>query len=285
MLLREIAAYINVGTGSQLLPEQALQIMDACQKAAFERKLEAFLVYDRRVDLLSALPMEVADYDAPDDDDIGETVTGQDSGAVGILVSVDAVTREWRVRDAGAFIVGERVETASGAGGTLKAIGPWRGPYVAPADCRKIWGITRRPPGRFNFKGGDGTYYVNGVAFSSDYGAPSGDPAPFEGGPVNDLDRTFLFAYDPQLATPYYWVFWRGAPDIADFADSGKLLIPAAYHIQFARCCVAGADAVLSSGMFDETVVDKFLGGWHDSLRAPYRDQRGGANYTQDNLV
>lgn len=284
MRLSTIAAQINLGSVNQLSPDDLAQVMDAAQKAAFQRKLAAFLVYDRKLEVLTALTFAAAGYTEPGPNDIGQVATGETSGATATLVSVDDETREWRVSGAGTFMPGEYVVTDGGSRACLSAQGTWKGPYPPPSGCRKVWGVTTRRPGTFNFRGND-SYSVDGVRYTGDYGMSSGRGSPFEGGQVNDLDNSFLWAYAPSLTGTYWWVFWRLPPDITDFDDESALLIPAAYHVQFVRLCRAAADAILSGEVFDDALVDRFLGGWMDSLRAPYRDQRGYQNMTQDGMV
>lgn len=272
MLLHEIASFLNIADGNQLALEQKLLIMDTVQKSAFERDLDAFLVYDREVDTLTELLLGGVSV-APTDASIGATVTGSISGATGVLRSYDDELRSWRVKTTGTFTPGEAV-TGGGASGTLATADhqrPWRGPYTAPAHCRKIWGITRRTPGRF---------YGGNARMADDYGETRVD-RPFVGGQVNDLDRTFLFGSPPNLAHTLYWVFWRAAPSITGIKDQSQLLIPAAYHLPFIACCNAAAKMILVDGRFDGMLVHQYLGDWLASLSAPYRDQEDWQNMTR----
>lgn len=272
----EISRFINVATANQLLPEQVCQVMDAAQKAAFEADLDAFLVFNRRLTVLVELRMKASGYEIPEGD-LPMDVVGAESGAMGELVSVDEEERAWRVRPlSGSFAPGEAVHAAYGGEGVVDTLGPWRGPYTAPAGCRKVWGVTRRPPGSFSHPA---------RARRPDYGEPLGATAQFEAGPVNALDNTFTFARDPSLDIGYWWVFWRAAPDITGFSDRSQLVIPASHHLQFARLCAAGADALLSGGRFDDQLVQQFLGGWRASLRAAPREEEAREPQRGDGLI
>lgn len=271
MLLSEIASFMNIGLENQIKPEQALLVMDAVQKAAFSRNTDAFLVYDRKVEIVTELVLGSL-VSAPTDADVGSTVTGAISGATGVLSSVSDDGLSWRIKTGDTFAAGETITvgTASGTLSTDDYQQVWRGPYAAPSDCRKIWGITSRLPGRFDSR-------PRGIR---DYGEPCVTPRPFKGGDTNDLDNTFLFSVAPALTDTLYWVFWRNAPDITSFKDQSRLKIPAAYHTQFIACCVAAAQMILTQGRFDDALIDHYLGGWLASLSAPYRDQDDHQNMT-----
>jgi len=295
MTLTEIAAFVNLGTNNQLSLEQVMLVMDSVQKNVFQKNQQAFLVYDQTLTILTELEFDPTGYTSPVSSDVGKTVVGATSGATGVLVSYTGY--KWQLSGVtGTFTAEEAVSITTGTGaGALEDSNyqhGWRGPYSAPTapPCRKIWGVTRRPPHLFwlDFIRQFGYWYsINGVWQTEDYRAFWGDRLyPFMTGNTYDLSNQFLFSFDPvpQAATehPYYWVYWKNPPSITDLSEDDTLLVPEAYHFNFANACQQVAGAFLNSTPISiDAVVKANLGGWVDSLLAPYRSEWRGSNMTQ----
>lgn len=288
MLLTEIAANVNIQTNNQLSPEQVVLVLDGAQKAAFNKNLRAFLVYDKRLTVLTVLRFESGAYYPAQDAEIGLPVVGDVEGAA-TLAGYNNDLREWYVTGVTEdFVASEGVIVSGGtAAGSLLSSdfqAVHKGPYTAPtkddyprAPCRKIWGVTTREPGRFNLNLPE--------CIPSDYNYRQHWPAngrPFETGETNDFEKTFLFAFDPSLETTYYWVYWRGAPDIDDLSDSTTLVIPEEYHFHFQQLCMAMAESIVAKQPFSQPLVEAFMGDWWSTLIAPYRNQKGFQNMTQN---
>ncbi len=291
MTLSEIASFVNIGTNNQLSLERLSLIMDSVQKNVFQKNQQAFLVYDKTLTILTELEFVSSNIAS---NSIGEVLTGQESGATGTIVALyaNSLTLSGVV---GSFSPNETATTPEDAFIVLTGQNQqhgWRGPYSAPTEppCRKIWGVTRRPPHLFwlQFIRQCGYWYsINGIWQTEDYRAFWGDRLyPFMTGNTYDLSNEFLFSFDPvpQAAEehPYYWVYWKNPPTIAGMDESGTLLVPEAYHLNFANACQQAAQAFLSGTPLSiDDVVKKNLGGWVDSLLAPYREQWRGSNMTQ----
>lgn len=287
MLLTEIASNVNIATNNQLSPEQVVLAMDSAQKASFQKNLQAFLVYDKTLTVLTKLTFVSAVYTPAISTDIGKPVVAT-SGAA-ILVSYNNTLREWFVSTlTAAFEASGAVSITGGTGaGGLAAEDfqeTYKGPYAAPTKitdptepCRKIWGVTTREPGQFDL--------ALPPCIPSDYNFRRMFPAnqrPFQTGITNDFKKTFTFAVDPSVVTTYYWVYWQNPPDISDLSDSDTLVIPEEYHVHFQQVCIAIAAAIVSNTPFNQSVVEAYMGDWWKTLLAPYRNQQGFQNMTQN---
>ncbi len=245
--------------------------------------------------ILTAIEFDLAGYTEPVSSDIGKTVVGATSGKTGVLVGYSGLTWSLDTVD-GEFSPGEAMTITTGTGaGTLKESNfqhGWRGPYSAPTDpaCRKIWGVTKRPPHLFwvQYLAQCGYWYsIDGVWQTQDYRAFWGNNLyPFVTGNTFDLSNEFLFSFDPIVnddpATPYYWVYWKNPPTIADLSEDGVLLIPEAYHINYANAVQQACTAFLEKQPVSiDDIVKANLGGWVNSLLAPFRSQWRGSNMTQ----
>ncbi len=130
-------------------------------------------------------------------------------------------------------------------------------------------------------------YSIDGVWQTEDYRAFWGDRLyPFVTGNTFDLSNEFLFSFDPivddENVNPYYWVYWKNPPTITLLDEEGVLLIPEAYHINFANAVQQVATAFLDkSPVSVDDIVKANLGGWINSLLAPFRSQWRGSNMTQ----
>lgn len=295
MTLTEIASFVNLGVNNQMSLEQVMMIMDAVQKNVFQKNQQAFLVYDQELTILTELEFDSAGYTAPISSDIGKTVVGADSGTTGVLVSYSGL--KWQLDDVdGDFTSGEAISITTGTGaGTLDTENfqhGWRGPYDAPADpvCRKIWGVTKRPPHLFwvQYLAQCGYWYsIDGIWQTEDYRAFWGDRLyPFVTGNTYDLSNQFLFSFypvvDDDTEHPYYWVYWKNPPTISDLSEAGVLLIPEAYHLNYANACQqVGAAFLEKTPVSVDEIVKQNLGGWINTLLAPFRSQWRGSNMTQ----
>lgn len=284
MLLTEIASFINLATNNQLSPEQVILAMDSVQKAAFNKKLQAFLVYDKPVAIVTALTFAEGAFSPADESDIGKPVAGATSGAATLAgyVNADRILLVENVTDD--FTASDSVTVTGGVGGgSLTAEHfqeAYKGPYMAPtkadypdAPCRKIWGITVREPGQFNL--------AIPSCLPSDYNFRRNNN-PFQDGEVNDFKKWFLFSFPPSLTTTYYWVYWRNPPDITGFSDPEELVIPEEFHLHFQQACIAVAGSYLNNQPFDQKVIEDHMGAWWLSLMAPYRAQQSFQNMTQN---
>lgn len=297
MTLTEIASFINLGTQNQLSPAQVTLVMDSVQKNVFQKNQQAFLVYDQELTILTELVLKTGFYVSPISSDIGMTVLGDSSGATGTLVSYSDYS--WKLTDVvGEFEADENV-FVDGVGGVGSGFletedfeHGWRGPYEAPdaPPCRKIWGVTKRPPHLFwvQYLAQCGYWYsINGVWQTDDYRAFWGDRLyPFVTGNTFDLSNEFLFSFDPVVEddpeTPYYWVYWKNPPTIAYLDQEDVLLIPEAYHFNYANACQQVALAFLNQQPVSvDDIVKANLGGWINTLLAPFRAQWRGSNMTQ----
>lgn len=295
MTLTEIASLVNLGTNNQLSLGTVTLFMDSIQKNVFQKNQQAFLVYDKVLTILTEIEFDLSGYTEPVASDIGKTVVGATSGITGVLVSYSGITWQLETVD-GSFSPGEAISITTGTGaGTLETSHfqhGWRGPYDAPTDpqCRKIWGVTKRPPHLFwvQYLAQCGYWYsIDGVWQTEDYRAFWGDRLyPFVTGNTFDLSNQFLFSFDPVAdddpATPYYWVYWKNPPTISDVSEEGVLLIPDAYHINFANAVQQAGTAFLEKQPVSiDDIVKANLGGWINSLLAPFRSQWRGSNMTQ----
>lgn len=296
MLLSEIASFVNLGVSSQLSLEQVYIVMDAVQKNAFQHNQQAFLVYDQKLTILTELEFVSSGYTNAVDADVSKTVVGGTSGTTGVLVSYDNTERKWQLSGVdGDFTAGEPITITTGTGGgdleTEDFQHGWRGPYTAPTDpqCRKIWGVTKRPPHLFwvQFMSRWYWYSINGVWQTEDYRAFWGDRLyPFVTGNTYDLSNEFLFSFDPVVdddpEAPYYWVYWKNPPSLTQASDSTDLLIPEAYHLHFANACQQFGKAFLEGNVASlDSIIKSNLNPWINSLLAPYREQWRASNMTQ----
>ncbi len=295
MTLTEIASFVNLGTNNQMSVEQIVLIMDSVQKNVFQKNQQAFLVYDQELTILTELEFAQTGYTSPVSSDIGKTVVGATSGTTGVLVSYSGL--KWQLSGVdGEFTTGEAITITTGTGeGDLEEQNfqhGWKGPYDAPTDpaCRKIWGVTRREPSKFwlEYVSRCGYWYsINGVWQTEDYRAFWGDRLyPFMTGNTYDLSNQFLFSFDPvpQAAEdhPYYWVYWKNPPTITMLDETGTLLVPDAYHLNFANACQQAAKGFLEGSPISlDDIVKANLGGWVNSLLAPFRSEWRGSNMTQ----
>ena len=283
MLLTEIASLINIGANNQLTADQIAIYVDAAQKSVYQTNLQAFLVYDQKVSIQQVLNVSSFEYD-PIDSDIGKAVVGGTSSASGILVSYDASTLNVVTTDT--YTAGESFTITSGTGSgvidTPTGQAVFKGPYQAPANTRKVLGITTRKPGRFDiqFAGFCAIYAINGNVYTGDYGLIWDNGRPFETGLVGDLQNTFFWATPPSLKATYYWTYWKQPPTISGLDDDSSLTIPTAYHLEFANFVKAWAKVFLEDA--PQPQVSDYLGKWITDLEAPYRDQKGYQNQTQN---
>lgn len=262
--------------------------MDSVQKTAFQKNTAAFLQYRNVLVIQQVLSFDSVDYRNPIDSDIGKTVTS-DSGKTGTLVSFDNTAFTWNVVTTDSFLSGEEVTVNSGDGAAFLLADKYqivfKGPYSAPTDkpCRKVWGITQRKPERFwlDWTAFCGLYWVNGLPNNGDYLSFWGNVSPFETGLNDDLTNEFTFSFLPSEKATYYWVYWQNPPSITGFDDASQLIIPEAYHLQYIQACNMARGMILEGGDFSDDVVEKYLGGWLDTLRAPFRDQKRNQNMTQ----
>ncbi len=292
MTLTEIASLVNLGTNNQLSLATVTLFMDSIQKNVFQKNQQAFLVYDQELTILTRLAFSSS---AVDSGDIGQPLLGSQSGATGTVVALysDYVTLS---NVTGEFKAGEAAEI-NGAGNILTVsteddfqVG-WRGPYTAPTDpaCRKIWGVTKRPPHLFwvQYLNQCGYWYsIDGVWQTEDYRAFWGNRLyPFITGNTFDLSNEFLFSFDPIVTddpTPYYWVYWKNPHTITDLSEEGVLLIPEAYHLNYANAVQQAGTAFLEKQPVSiDDIVKANLGGWINTLLAPFRSQWRGSNMTQ----
>ncbi len=286
MLLTEIASFINIAGNNQLSPEQVVLIIDNVQKTAFQKNTAAFLQYRQKLIPRQIFTLSASGFTACEDSDIGKSVAHGTGSGAGTLVSFDNDARTWVVESTTKFSANQDVGINDGEGsGTLTAVETFKGPYAAPTspECRKVWGITQRKPERFwlDFIGICGLYWINGLPNSNDFLAFWGPIAPFETGLNDDLTNEFTFSFDPSFEATYYWVYWRNPPTITGLDDSTQLIIPEAYHLQLIQACNAAAASLLSGEPYDDSTVERYLGGWIDSLRAPFREQKLNQNMTQ----
>lgn len=290
MLLTEIASFVNISSNNQLSPEQVTLLLDGIQKSVFQKNQAAFLQYTNILKIFKTYTLISSGYVDAVTSDIGKDVIGEDTGTIGTLIAYDNDLREWTIDVTATPGADEIIQVGSGTGsGQLNggAAKGYRGPYAAPTDvpCRKIWGITQRKPGRFwlEFAGCAGVYWVNGLINTGDYLAFWGPIAPFETGQTDDLQNTFMFSFDPSLKAVYYWVYWRNPPSITELDNSTQLIIPEAYHHQVLLACNDLAGAILNREPLDyDQMIEGYLGGWIDAIRAPFRDQRLNQNMTQN---
>lgn len=293
MTLTEIASLVNLGTNNQMSLDTVTLFMDSIQKNVFQKNQQAFLVYDQQLTILTELEFSVIN-DVPVESDIGKTVVAATSGTTGILVSYSGL--RWQLSGVnGDFTEGESISITAGTGAgildTENFQHGWRGPYDAPTSppCRKIWGVTKRPPHLFwvQYLAACGYWYsINGVWQTEDYRSFWGDRLyPFMTGNTFDLSNQFLFSFDPVVDNedaPYYWVYWKNSPSITDLSEDGVLLIPEAYHINYANAVQQACSAFLEKQPVSiDDIVKANLGGWISTLLAPFRSQWRGSNMTQ----
>lgn len=259
--------------------------MDNVQKTCFQKNTAAFLQYRQVLKIWQII--SVSEFTTPlQDSDIGSTIGVYGTSIVGTLMAFDATTMSVITSDQ--FTDGANFTVNGSIYGTLATpvnqtifIGPYSAPTNPP--CRKVWGITQRKPERFwlDFVGRCGLYWVNGLPNTGDYLAWWGSIAPFETGLNDDLNNQFTFSWPPSLKATYYWTYWINPPSITGLDDSTQIIIPEAYHLQYIQCCNAARGMILEGGDFSDDVVEKYLGGWLDTLRAPFKDQKLNPNQTQ----
>lgn len=288
MLPTEIASFINIAANNQLSPEQVTLIMDNVQKTAFQKNTAAFLQYRNILKVYTPITLVASPYTSPSSDDIGRTVSDASTGA-GILRAYDSSIFTWYIEVTAPFTNGLVIGVDGGTGGgTISKVETelgYIGPYSAPTDkpCRKVWGITQRKPERFwlDWISFCGLYWVNGLPNNGDYLSFWGAVSPFETGLNDDLTNEFTFSFRPSLKAVYYWVYWQNPPSITGLDDASQIIIPEAYHLQFIQTCNMARGMILEGGDFSDDVVEKYLGGWLDTLRAPFRDQKLNQNMSQ----
>lgn len=289
MTLSEIASFLNKSSNNQLSPGELCLIMDSIQKKIFQSNTAAFLQYSQVLTLYQNIQMIAAGYTGCVPSDIGMLVSDSASGS-GMLMAYDNTLMIWTIGNiTSPFITPGPIAVTSGTGSaqstTPLSITGYEGPYAAPTNptCRKVWGITQRKPQKFwlDFIVGCGLYWINGLPNTQDYMAFWGANAPFETGLNDDLQNTFLFSFCPSLQATYYWVYWRNPPSITGFNDNTQLIIPEAYHHDFFLACRDLGSAIVEGGAFNDQAIENYLGGWIDSLRAPFRDQKLNRNMSQ----
>jgi hypothetical protein len=288
MLPTEILSLVNLSANNQLSPDLITIFIDGVQKSAFQTNTAAFLQYRQKMTLYKVFQMEDFSYTDCVDSDIGKAVLGADDGT-GFLVSFDNTAKTWQINVTTDFVANESIQITDGTGAaqiTAASTTGGRGPYPAPTDpaCRKVWGITQRKPEQFwlEWTGWCGVYWVNGLFNTGDYQAFWNTVQPFETGLNDDLTNEFTFSFDPSLDATYYWVYWRNPPNFTDLSDSDQIIIPSSYHLQLVLALNDYAGAILNREPLDyDRMIDKYLGGWIDSLRAPFRDQKRNQNMSQ----
>lgn len=273
--------------------------MDAVQKNIFQRNQQAFLVYDQVLTIWQEVTLTSAGYVDCVDSDIGKTVETAFPTIVGVLKKFDNSTKVWTIQtavDGVQYVAGQSIGVTGGTGeGNVDAQDfqhNFRGPYSAPTNppCRKVWGVTKRPPSKFwlDYLGclWGFVYSIDGIWQTSDYRAFWGNRLyPFVTGNTFDLDNSFLFSFDPDRNfsdRPYYWVYWKNPPNITGLDDSSVLIIPSAYHFNFASAVKQVCQAFLQDTNPNiDKIVDDNLGGWVDTLLAPFRSEWRASNMTQ----
>lgn len=290
MLKAQILSWINQAIRFKLHPDQIILIMDAAQRMAFDHNCHAFLVWTESFTPYALLSF-TSGYTNAVTADVGKTVVGGTSGATGLLVSYDNDAETWVVDltdDAIPFEDGEAVTITTGTGaGTLGAtdgegVSGYLGPYAAPTDppCRKIWGITTETDGRFF--GTDESLRTPMDDF--DFVGRTFNPKNvFKPGREDNLNKTFTFAQAPTIGVTYRWVYWRDAPTIStsdDMADETKILIPAAFHMNYVNACIKLAQISLFGEDVDPETIRAFFGPWWDTLFRAYTPMGKGSNGT-----
>lgn len=286
MLATEILSLVNISSNNQISPEMAVIFMDGIQKSAFQSNTAAFLQYKQILVPYTTFTLQSGGYTGCIDSDIGKPVADANTGT-GTLRAFDNSKFEWTIEIITPFTPESGIQVVGGTGAaqfpTTMITKGFKGPYPAPTDpaCRKVWGITQRKPEKFwlDWTGWCGIYWVNGVFNTGDFQAFWNTVQSFETGLNDDLTNEFTFSFDPSLQATYYWVYWRNPPDVTGLDDTSEIIIPSSYHLQFVLALNDYAGAILNREPLDyDKMIEKYLGGWIDSLRAPFRDQKRNQN-------
>ena len=280
MTLVQISSLINREHRFKLHPDQYALFLDAAQKLAFDEDLVNFknfltLTIHHQLNYASAAT-------APDANDIGQTATGQTSGATGVVVGYD--TGYIYISSPGTFTTGEQVTAPTGLDITLEAssfqVG-YKGPYSYPTSTpvRKMIGVTTVTNGQIFGFAPSLTDYDPGISMD-DY-----DPRKFyQPGTVDEVTRTYTFANNPSTASTvsHRWHFFRDAPTISNIAtDDANLLIPSKFHFSVGKVASELASAFLKSREIDvQALKQKNYGEWWKTLKRPYTPMGKASNRT-----
>lgn len=276
MTLNEISSWLNRNLRFKLAPAQIPGLIDMCQKMAFDEDLDSFLYWDATLTIYQQLNYASAATD-PDDNDIGQTVTGQTSGSTGTLIGYDNTNDYIYIETDDDFTAGEQVTAPTGMDITLDASDHqegYKGPYDYPTTVpvRKMWGITTLTDAKIF--GVDATY----LSDLDDYGSPLPDAQTwyndrrfFVKARTDRLADTITLIQSPNTTDTYRWVYFRYPETITDLdADDAKLLIPDRYHMQFVQLCIRAANVPTEDGKLTRADVTELLYDFWDYLKENY---------------
>lgn len=287
MTLSEISSWINQSLRFKLKEAQIIKVIDACHKLCFDEDLEAFVYWDNNLTIYQQLNYTSAATD-PDDDDVGQTVTGGTSGSTGTLITYDTTEKYIVIETDDDFTAGEDVTSPEGMDITLESSEHqegYKGPYDWPTSppVRKMWGITTMKDARLY--GVDATY----LAEYDDYGVPLDEYNEryfFQKARLNKFDETLTFVVEPNTTDTYRWVYYRYPQDITDLsAHDSRFLIPDRYHMQFIKLCIRMANVTTEDGNFNRSDIEELMFGWWGHLKNNYTPMGRHSNMTNEGNV
>lgn len=228
--------------------------VDVIQKQAYNLDLDAFLVWDNYITIYKEVVMDSSGYTPAVEADIDGVVTGGTSGATGVLISYDNDTYTWIINvTSGTFQDGELITAADTGEATSASNANWKGPYEAPANCRKIKGVTRLSDQQLLGSFPYGTEIIQ----DNNYGFPlfnynaAEEKYKWVNGRYGMLDNTFTFLTTPQDDVDYRLVYYKNPPDITTEEEGAtNFVIPEQhkYTLVFTGVQAIGMNSINSIG-------------------------------------